>query len=55
MHELTSLLEIDISHATLKFVQTIGLVERSHAALKRILKLNTKEESSEWHKNVPSP
>ena len=53
MHELTSLLEIQISHATLKHPQTIGLVERSHAALKRILKLNTNEEWSDWHKYVP--
>ena len=41
IHELTGLLNIKIGHATLKHPQTIGLVERSHGALKRILKLNT--------------
>ena len=53
MHELASLLEIQVSHATLKHPQTIGLVEKSHGALKRILKLNTNEQWSDWHKYVP--
>ena len=42
-HELSKLLEIQLEHASLKHPQTIGVVERSHAALKRILKLNTDE------------
>ena len=40
-------------HATLKHAKTVGVVERSHAALKRILKLNTDEQWSNWHLNVP--
>ena len=36
MHELTLLLKIQINHATLKYPQTIGLIERSHGALKKI-------------------
>ena len=51
IHELANLLEIKIDHASLKHPQTIGVVERSHAALKRILKLNTNE-SWTWYKYV---
>ena len=40
-HELSKLLEIQLELASLKRSQTIGVVERSHAALKRVLKLNT--------------
>ena len=40
-HELADILEIKIRHATLKHPQSVGLVERAHGALKRILKLNT--------------
>ena len=53
MLELTTLLEVQINHATLKHPQSIGLVERSHGPLKRILKLNTNEQWSDWHKYVP--
>ena len=53
IHELTNLLDIKIGHATLKHPQTIGLVERSHGAIKRILKLNTDEQWANWHKYVP--
>ena len=55
MHDLATLLEIHFNHATLKHPQTIGLVERSHGPLKRILKLNTNEQWSDWHKYVPLP
>ena len=34
MHELTKLLEIKLEHASLKHPQTVGVVERSHSALK---------------------
>ena len=47
MAELTKLLEVKPKHATLKHPQTIGVVERSHAALKRIIKLNSKEQWSD--------
>ena len=51
--ELTKLLEVKLKHATLKHPQTIGVLERSHAALKRILKLNSNELRNDWHKYVP--
>ena len=46
LHELTKLLEVQLEHASLKHPQTVGVVERSHSELKRILKLNTNEQ---WH------
>ena len=49
MHELTSLLEVELKHASLKHAQSVRVVERSHGALKRILKLNTNEQWSNWH------
>ena len=52
MHELTKILEIKLEHATLKHPQTVGVVERSHSALKRILKLNTHEQWNDWYKYV---
>ena len=53
MAELARLLEVKLKHATLKHPQTIGVVERSHDPLKRILKLNTSEQWNDWHKYVP--
>ena len=53
MHELAQLLEVKLKHATLKHAQSVGVVERAHGALKRILKLNTNEQWSNWHKYVP--
>ena len=52
LHELTKLLEIQLEHSSLKHPQLVGVVERSHSALKRILKLNTKEQWNDWFKNV---
>ena len=52
LHELTKLLEIHFEHANLKHPQTVGVVERSHSALKRILKLNTNEQWKDWFKFV---
>ena len=48
--ELAKLLEVQLQHASPKHAQTIGVVERSHSCLKRILKLNTTEQWSNWHK-----
>ena len=48
MHELSNLLEIRLKHASLKHAQTLGVVERAHGALKRILKLNTNEQWTNW-------
>ena len=44
LHKLTKLVEIQLKHASLKHPQTVSVVERSHSALKRILKLNTNEQ-----------
>ena len=44
MAELANLLEVNLKHATLKHPQTIGVAERSHAAFKRILILNSNEQ-----------
>ena len=52
LHELKKLLEIQLEHASLKHPQTVGVVERSQSALKRILKLNTNEQWNDWFKNV---
>ena len=52
IHELSKLLEILLEHASLKLLQTIGVVERSNAALKRILKLNTDEKWTTWYRYV---
>ena len=53
IHELISLLHIQIGHASLKHSQTIGAVERSHGALKRILKHKTDAQLTDWHRYVP--
>ena len=45
-------LKIKLEHAILKHPQTLGVVERSHSALKRILKLNTQEQRNDWFKYV---
>ena len=47
------LLEVQLKHASLKHPQTVGVVERSHSALKRILKLQTNEQWNDWYKYVP--
>ena len=52
MHELTNRLEIKLEHASLKHPQTVGVVECSDIALKRILKLNTTEHWNDWYKYV---
>ena len=52
-HELTRLLEVQLKHASLKHPQTVGVVERSHSALKQILKLQTDEQWNDWYKYVP--
>ena len=49
-HELTQILEIKISHASLKHPQTIGVVERDHTAPTRILKLTINQTFTNWHK-----
>ena len=53
MHELTKLLDVKLDHASLKHPETVGVVERSHSAPKRILKLNTNEQWNDCYKYVP--
>ena len=52
LHELTKLLELQLEHVSLKHPETVVVVERSHSALKRILKLNTNEQWNDWFKYV---
>ena len=50
--EITQILEIQISHASTKHAQTIGILERTHASIKTALKISTGERRSMWHKYV---
>ena len=50
--EVAEVLGITIQHATTKHAKTIGLLERTHASLKKTLKIETVERSSMWHKYV---
>ena len=53
LYGLGKLLKIKVKHASLKHIQTIGAVERSHAALELVLKLNTVKRWNDWHKYLP--
>ena len=50
--EITQILGIQISHASTKHAQTIGILERTHASIKTALKISTGERRSMWHKYV---
>ena len=50
--EIMQILEIQISHASTKHAQTIGILERTHASIKTALKISTGERRSMWHKYV---
>ena len=50
--EVAAVLGVTLKHATTKHAQTIGLLERSHASLKKALKIETGERRSLWHKYV---
>ena len=50
--EAAGVLGITLKHATTKHAQTIGLFERSHASIKRSLKIVTGERRSLWHKHI---
>ena len=41
--EVAGVLGITLKHATTKHAQTIGLLERSHASIKQVLKIETGE------------
>ena len=50
--EVAGVLGITLEHATIKHAQTIGLLEPSHASIKQVLKIETGERRSLWHKYV---
>ena len=50
--EVAGVLGITLKHATTKHAQTIGLLERSHASIKQVLKVETGERRSLWHKYI---
>ena len=50
--EVAGVLGVNLKHATTKHAQTIGLLERSHASIKKALKIETGERRSLWHKYV---
>ena len=52
VNQIAQTLDIRISHASTKHVQTIGTLERTHASLKTSLKITTGERRSMWHKYV---
>ena len=53
--EVAGVLGVTLKHATTKHAQTIGLLERSHASIKKALKIETGERRSLWHKYVNIP
>ena len=50
--EVAGVLRITLKHATTKHAQAIGLLERSHASIKKALKIETGKRRSPWHKDV---
>ena len=50
--EVAGVFGITLKHATTKQVETIGLLERSHASIKQALKIETGERRFLWHKYV---
>ena len=50
MKDVTLLLDIELKHATVKHAQTIGLLERAHAGIKKCLKIYENEEHTDWYK-----
>ena len=48
--EVAKVLRITPQHATTKNAQTIGMLERSHASLRKALKIETGARRSVWHK-----
>ena len=50
--EVAGVLGITLKHATTKHAQAIGLLERSHASIKKSLNFETGDRRSFWHKYV---
>jgi hypothetical protein len=51
-HELTALIEIKLQHASVKHAHTLGDIERSHSALKKVLKIYENPAQTNWYKYV---
>ena len=52
LSEIAKAADIHISHATIKHAQTIGMVERTHAKLKKILKISVNADRPQWDRFV---
>ena len=52
MKEVAEVLRTTLNYATTEHPQTIGMLERTHASLKKTLKIETGERRSMWHKYV---
>ena len=50
--EVAEVLGITLQNAATKHARTIGMLERTHASLKKTLKIETGERRSMWHKYV---
>ena len=50
--EVAGVLGVTLKHATTEHAQTIGLLEQSHASIKKALKIETGERRSLWHKYI---
>ena len=50
--EVAGVLGITFKHATTKHAQTIGLLERSYASIKKSLNIETGDRRSLWHKYI---
>ena len=50
--EIAKAADKHISHATIKHAQTIGMVERTHAKLKKILKISVNADRPQWDRYV---
>ena len=50
--EVAGVLGITMKHATTKHAQTIGLLEHSYASIEQVLKIETGERRSLWHKYI---
>ena len=50
--QMAGVLGLTVKHAATKHAQKIGLLELSHASIKQLLKIETGERRSLWHKYV---
>ena len=50
IRQLSDVLGITLHHASTKHVQTIGVIERTHATKKTSLKMSSAEFRKQWHK-----